>query len=617
MNWKNENVLIFLSILVLAILFMNMFSSPQSVNNQEIIYSEFVYKVRSGEVLSAQIIGDSTAEGFFADGTPYRTILPPSYPGLVEFLRKNQVQISYVPEEGTPWYISILIHWGPFIFIFLIWIYLMRRMQGGGGGAGRLFSLGKSRANRVDPNEHGITFKDVAGIEEAKDDLQEIIEFLRDPDKFRKLGGKIPKGVLMSGPPGTGKTLLAKAVAGEAAVPFFSMSGSDFVEMFVGVGASRVRDLFEEGRKNLPCILFIDELDAVGRHRGSGLGSGNDEREQTLNQLLVEMDGFDATDGIIIIASTNRPDVLDPALLRPGRFDRQIHVPLPDVSGRLEILKIHIQKVNVVEDVDLQVIAKGTPGFSGADLKNLVNESALMAARNNEDVVALPHFEEARDKILMGPERKTMVMSEKEKRSTAYHEAGHALVAMLLPKSDPVHKVTIVPRGRAMGVTSFLPEQDVRTHDKEYLSNRIAIAMGGRAAEEIIFDELTTGASNDIQQATETVRNMICQWGMSERLGPIVLDDNQEQLMVGTNFGREQNYSDETAKMIDQEMLYMINHYYQKAKTLLLDHIQVLHQVAEILMEEETIHGQRIQELLTGNPNRDAKTVFTEPDPVT
>ena len=592
---KSENVLIIFSILVLAVLLMNIFSSSGGSDAQSLNYSDFVNQVREGNIVTATIIGNTSIEGNNLDGSMYQTNIPPQNPNLVNMLREHKVQVSSVPEAGMPWYLSLLIHWGPFIFIFAIWILLMRRMQ---GPAGRLFSLGKSRAQRIDPSKRKITFQDVAGVEESKDELVEIIDFLRDPAKFRKLGGRIPKGVLMSGPPGTGKTLLAKAVAGEAEVPFFSISGSDFVEMFVGVGASRVRDLFEEGRKDAPCILFIDEIDAVGRSRGSGLGSGNDEREQTLNQLLVEMDGFDAMEGIIVIAATNRPDVLDPALLRPGRFDRQIHVSLPDVKGREEILKIHSRKITLMEGVDLSVIARGTPGFSGADLKNLVNESALGAARKNHKTVALEDFEKARDRVLMGPERSSMVMSEKEKLSTAYHEAGHALVAMLTDNADPVHKVTIVPRGRALGVTSFLPENDNRAYDMDYLAGRVTIAMGGRAAEEIIFNEITTGASNDIQQATNTVRDMICRYGMNETIGPIALSDDTQQHVFGRDFGKEREYGEKTASQVDREMRKMLKAHYQKAKKILTVHIEVLHKMAKILMEEETIDGQQIQSLL-------------------
>ena len=598
MQWKKENVLILLSLLVLAFFLINMFSGGGRGRQQsrELIYSDFKNLVAAGEISNAQFVGDTRIEGFTLDGTPYRTYVPENDTKLVDFLRHFQVQINYSPEQGLPWYLNLLIHWGPFLLIFGIWIFLMRRMQG--MGAGRLFSLGRSRAQKMDPDKMKITFKDVAGVEEAKSDLSETIEFLKDPTKFRKLGGRIPKGMLMSGPPGTGKTLLAKGVAGEADVPFFSMSGSDFVEMFVGIGASRVRDLFEEGRRNAPCILFIDEIDAVGRSRGAGLGSGNDEREQTLNQLLVEMDGFDATEGVIIIAATNRPDVLDPALLRPGRFDRQVHVPLPDIRGREEILKIHAEKVQMSENVDLSVIARGTPGFSGADLKNLVNEAALGAARHNKTALTLADFEWARDKVMMGPERRSMLITDREKETTAYHEAGHALVSALLPKSDPIHKVTIVPRGRAMGLTAYLPENDVQSYDREFLMNRITIAMGGRAAEELIFNELTTGASNDIQQATDMARNMICRWGMSDKLGPIVLGTDDQQHVLGRDIGSEREYSEDTAVEIDKEMRSTIKTHYRKAKKLLKDNIKVLHKIAEVLIQEETIEGKRILELL-------------------
>jgi cell division protease FtsH len=601
MHSKNEKLLIILSVVVLAVFLVNMFSGNQSANDNtrisELIYTDFKHEVAAGSILSAQFVGDAKIEGFADSGQAYRTYIPPNDPGLIDLLRRNQVQINYIPEPGLPWYLELVIHWGPFLLIFGIWIFLMRRMQGGLGGAGKLFTLGRSRANKIEPDQLGITFANVAGVEEAKTELEETIEFLRDPTKFRKLGGRIPKGMLMSGPPGTGKTLLAKAVAGEAEVPFFTISGSDFVEMFVGVGASRVRDLFEEARRTGPCIVFIDEIDAVGRSRGAGLGSGNDEREQTLNQLLVEMDGFEPTDGIIVIAATNRPDVLDSALLRPGRFDRQVDVPLPDVKGREAILQIHAAKVLMAEGVELNIVARGTPGFSGADLKNLVNEAALGAARHNKTALTLADFEWARDKILMGPERKSMVMKEDEKRITAYHEAGHALVSVLLPKTDPVHKVTIVPRGRAMGVTAYLPEQDHRNYEKEYLQHRLIIAMGGRAAEEIIFDEFTTGASNDIQQATEMARNMITRWGMSESFGPIVLDNDDQQIVFGREIGAEREYSEDTAEKIDVELRTLIARQYDRAKELLRDNISVLHRVAELLLEEEVLDGSRIVEL--------------------
>ena len=601
MHSKNEKLLIILSVVVLAVFLVNMFSGNQSANDNtrisELIYTDFKHEVATGSILSAQFVGDAKIEGFADSGQAYRTYIPPNDPGLIDLLRRNQVQINYIPEPGLPWYLELVIHWGPFLLIFGIWIFLMRRMQGGLGGAGKLFTLGRSRANKIEPDQLGITFANVAGVEEAKTELEETIEFLRDPTKFRKLGGRIPKGMLMSGPPGTGKTLLAKAVAGEAEVPFFTISGSEFVEMFVGVGASRVRDLFEEARRTGPCIVFIDEIDAVGRSRGAGLGSGNDEREQTLNQLLVEMDGVEPTDGIIVIAATNRPDVLDSALLRPGRFDRQVYVPLPDVKGREAILQIHAAKVLMAEGVELNIVARGTPGFSGADLKNLVNEAALGAARHNKTALTLADFEWARDKILMGPERKSMVMKEDEKRITAYHEAGHALVSVLLPKTDPVHKVTIVPRGRAMGVTAYLPEQDHRNYEKEYLQHRLIIAMGGRAAEEIIFDEFTTGASNDIQQATEMARNMITRWGMSESFGPIVLDNDDQQIVFGREIGAEREDSEDTAEKSDVELRALIARQYDRAKELLRDNISVLHRVAELLLEEEVLDGSRIAEL--------------------
>ena len=599
---KRENVLIILSMLVLAFFLAKMFDSGKMSSgnrrSQELIYSDFKALVASGEIAKAQIVGDSLIEGFTQDGLGFRTYIPAEDPSVIDYLRLYQIPINYVPEKSMPWYLNILINWGPFLLIFGIWLVLMRRMQGGAGGGGGLFSIGRSRAKKVEPSEMKITFNDVAGVEEAKDDLGETVEFLKDPAKFRKLGGRIPKGMLMSGSPGTGKTLLAKAVAGESGVPFFSMSGSDFVEMFVGVGASRVRDMFEQGRQNAPCIIFIDEIDAVGGSRGTGMGGGNDEREQTLNQLLVEMDGFDGMEGIIVIAATNRPDVLDPALLRPGRFDRHVTIPLPDVKGREEILNIHAKKVQMVEGVDMSIIARGTPGFSGADLKNLINEAALGGARNNKTELNLADFEWARDKVMMGTERKSMVMSEKEKRNTAYHEAGHALVSALLPKSDPIHKVTIVPRGRALGMTAYLPENDNHSYDFEYLSNRITIAMGGRAAEEIIFDEVTTGASNDIQQATDTIRNMICRWGMSKSFGPIVFGRDNQLNVLGRDIGKDREYSEKTATEIDEEMRKTIKYLDEKAKKLLRDNIEVLHKIVEVLMKKETIDGSYIMKLL-------------------
>ena len=596
MNARNKNFLIGLVVIVIAIVVMNVISTRQQAP-REVPYSEFLQRVRAGQVVSVVVAG-SRINGEQADGTRFATTAPKD-PKLVERLQRNNVNINIRPDSGTPWYLSILLHWAPFLLIIGVWIFLMRRMQGGGN---RLFSLGKSRAHRADDTAKKTTFADVAGVEEAKEDLVEIIDFLNDPQKFRKLGGKIPKGVLMIGPPGTGKTLLARAVAGEAGVPFFSISGSDFVEMFVGVGASRVRDLFEEGRKNAPCILFIDEIDAVGRHRGAGLGSGHDEREQTLNQLLVEMDGFDTGEGVIVIAATNRSDVLDPALLRPGRFDRTVTVPLPDLRGRERILGIHAANVRMAEQVNLSVVARGTPGFSGADLRNLINEAALYAARQNKAHIELEDLEWARDKVLMGPERRTMIMSEAEKRNTAYHEAGHALVGALLPKTDPVHKITIVPRGHAMGLTSFLPTEDVHTHDREFLTNRIIVAMGGRAAEELVFGQVTTGAGNDIQQATQTARNMVTLWGMSDAVGPITLGGGEEQHFLGRDIGMDRQYGEEMAELIDNEVHSLVVTAYEKAKGLLRDNIDLLHSLAQRLIDQETVDGDVLRAMLQPQP---------------
>jgi len=594
LNARNKNFLIGLVIIVMAIVVMNVVTSKHTTP-KDVLYSDFLHRVKNGQVSSVVMSGDRI-QFEQLDGGSYSVNVPKD-PTLISTLQNNNVKITAQPDAGSPWYVSIFLHWGPFILIIAVWIFLMRRMQGGGN---RLFSLGKSRARRVDDKSRRATFADVAGVEEAKEDLVEIIEFLKDPQRFRKLGGKIPKGLLMVGPPGTGKTLLARAVAGEAEVPFFTISGSDFVEMFVGVGASRVRDLFEEGRKNAPCIMFIDEIDAVGRHRGAGLGSGHDEREQTLNQLLVEMDGFDTSEGVIVMAATNRVDVLDPALLRPGRFDRTVNVPLPDVRGRERILAIHAAKVRLAQGVDFSVIAKGTPGFSGADLRNLVNEAALYAARLNKTAVELIDMEWARDKVLMGPERRSMLMTEDEKRNTAYHEAGHAIVGSLVPKSDPVHKVTIVPRGAALGVTSFLPQEELHNHDRDYLMSSIMVAMGGRAAEELIFgdDAVTTGASNDIQKATQTARNMVTQWGMSEAIGPMTLDLGEEQHFLGRDIGLERPYGEDTAELVDQEINEILKAAYQKSKTLLSDNIDKLHTLAKRLIEHETVEGDELRALL-------------------
>ena len=592
MNPRNKNFMIGLVVIVVAIIIMNVLTSKRP-SPQELLYSDFLTSAQQGQIMAVTISGNRIT-GERIDGSNFTTYAPRD-PELIPTLQNADVNITVRPDSGTPWYMSILLHWGPFIFIIAIWIFLMRRMQGGGN---RLFSLGKSRARRVDESGKRYTFADVAGVEEAKEELVEIIEFLKDPNKFRKLGGKIPKGVLMIGPPGTGKTLLAKAVAGEANVPFYTISGSDFVEMFVGVGASRVRDLFEEGRKNAPCIVFIDEIDAVGRHRGAGLGSGHDEREQTLNQLLVEMDGFDSSEGVIVVAATNRVDVLDPALLRPGRFDRTVVVPLPDVRGREQILGIHSGNVKMAGGVDLTVVAKGTPGFSGADLRNLVNEAALYAARENKNVVELNDLEWARDKVMMGPERRSMLMSDEEKRNTAYHEAGHALVGACLPKADPVHKITIVPRGQALGLTSFLPREEVHNHDRDYLLAKIMVAMGGRAAEELILKELSTGASNDIQQATKIANKMVTEWGMSEKIGPITLGTGTEQHFLGRDIGMDREYGEDMADLIDNEVHDILQTCYDKAKSILSEHLDKLHELAKKLVDHETVEAVELEALL-------------------
>ncbi|HUJ74843.1 MAG TPA: ATP-dependent zinc metalloprotease FtsH [bacterium] len=593
MNSRNKNFLIGLIVFVVAVVILNILTSTRT-SPKELVYSDFLHRVQNNQVASVVMAG-SRIDGVQPDGTQFTTQAPRD-PNLVPTLQRANVKITVRPDSGTPWYVGLFLHWGPFILIIAVWIYLMRRMQGGGS---RLFSLGKSRARRMDDKAKRTTFADVAGVEEAKEDLVEIIEFLKDPQRFRKLGGKIPKGVLMVGPPGTGKTLLARAVAGEADVPFFTISGSDFVEMFVGVGASRVRDLFEEGRKNAPCILFIDEIDAVGRHRGAGLGSGHDEREQTLNQLLVEMDGFDTSEGVIVIAATNRVDVLDPALLRPGRFDRTVVVPLPDVEGRERILGIHAARVKMAPTVDLSLIAKGTPGFSGADLRNLVNEAALYAARQARPQVNQAELEWARDKVMMGPERKSMVMTQEEKRNTAYHEAGHALIGSLLPRADPVHKVTIVPRGPALGLTSFLPKEEIHNQDRDYLFARIMVAMGGRAAEELVFGDVSTGAGNDIQQATQIARNMVTQWGMSEKVGPINFGTGEEQYFLGRDIGMDRHYGEETAQIIDQEVQGILRTSYEKTKALLKANMDKLERLAKRLIEEETVEGDDLRGMLS------------------
>ncbi len=593
MNPFYKNLALWLVISLMVILLFNIFNqTPQS--SHETTYSEFITSVENGEVAQVTIQGDNIS-GTNRNGKPFRTLAPRD-PDLVRILRDHGVDIQAKPEEGSPWYMTVLVSWFPMLLLIGVWIFFMRQMQVGGGKA---MSFGKSRARVLNENSRKVTFEDVAGVDEAKEELQEIVEFLKEPKKFTRLGGRIPKGVLLVGGPGTGKTLLGRAVAGEAGVPFFSISGSDFVEMFVGVGASRVRDLFMQGKKNAPCIIFVDEIDAVGRHRGAGLGGGHDEREQTLNQLLVEMDGFESNEGVILIAATNRPDVLDPALLRPGRFDRQVVVPLPDIRGREGILKVHLRKKPLAPDVDLNLLAKGTPGFSGADLENLGNEAALLAARKNKQWVEMTDFEDAKDKVMMGLERKSMILSEDEKRVTAYHETGHALVAKLLPgATDPLHKVTIIPRGRALGVTQQLPQDDRHTYSKEYLENRISIMMGGRVAEEIVFNERTTGASNDIERATGMARRMVCEWGMSEKMGPLSFGKREEQIFLGREIAQHRDYSEQTAIEIDDEVRRIVESNYMRAKDLMTENIEMLHRVAHALLERETLDNKDVDEII-------------------
>jgi len=595
MNQLYKNLALWMVIGLIVILLFNLFSSTQSPR-EEIVFSDFMRKVETGEVREVTIKGNNVS-GRLADGSNFKTYTV-DYPDLVKILRDRGVRIIAKPPEQNPWW-NVVYSVLPMLLFIGVWIFFMRQMQGGGAKA---LSFGKARARLVADKQNKITFQDVAGVDEAKEELKEIIEFLKDPPKFQRLGGKIPKGVLLVGPPGTGKTLLAKAIAGEANVPFFSIAGSDFVEMFVGVGASRVRDLFGQGKKHAPCIIFMDEIDAVGRHRGAGLGGGHDEREQTLNQLLVEMDGFETNEGVILIAATNRPDVLDPALLRPGRFDRQVVVPRPDVRGREEILKVHARRVPLAPDVDLRLLARGTPGFSGADLANLVNEAALLAARRNKKVVERTDFDEAKDKVLMGVERRSMVISEEEKKTTAFHEAGHALVAILLPGADPVHKVTIIPRGRALGITQQLPTDDKYTYSKDYLLNRITISLGGRAAEEVVFGQKTTGAGDDLEKATELARKMVCEWGMSEKLGPLTFGKREETIFLGKEFARHQDYSEETAVLIDGEIKRIVMDCAEKARRLIEEQIEKLHLLARALLEREVLDADEITQIVSGSP---------------
>ena len=567
--------------------------SKQYRREPEIIFSEFMAAVDRGDVREVVIQGNNI-QGKYKNGESFRTFEPDD-PELVKSLREKQVKIAVKPDDESPWYMLLLLNWFPMLLLIGVWIFFMRQMQVGGGKA---MSFGKSRAKLLTENQHRVTFSDVAGVDEAKDDLQEIIAFLKDPKKFTRLGGRIPKGCLLVGAPGTGKTLLARAIAGEAGVPFFSISGSDFVEMFVGVGASRVRDLFIQGKKKAPCIIFIDEIDAVGRHRGAGLGGGHDEREQTLNQLLVEMDGFESNEGVILIAATNRPDVLDPALLRPGRFDRHVVVPRPDIKGREGILQVHTRKVPLSMDVDVRVLARSTPGFTGADLENLVNEAALLAARNSKEKVDMLDLELAKDKVMMGAERRSMIISDEEKRNTAYHEAGHALVAKLLPGADPIHKVTIIPRGMALGLTQQLPVDERHTYPREYLLTSLVILFGGRVAEELVLEHMTTGAGNDIEKATDLARRMVCEWGMSEKLGPMTFGKKEEEIFLGRDFTQKADYSRSTAIEIDAEVRRIIQESYHRAKDLLTTNLRLLHKVAEKLLEKEVLDGSEIDAIV-------------------
>ncbi|MBT0664601.1 ATP-dependent zinc metalloprotease FtsH [Geobacter pelophilus] len=592
MNQFYKNLALWLVISLMMILLFNLFNKPKPAQ-ERLNYSEFVTAVDAGKVASVIIQGNDII-GKFSDGKEFRSFKPADA-NLTPKLLEKKIAVSARPDEEKFSWFSIFISWFPLILLVGVWIFFMRQMQAGGGKA---MSFGKSRAKLLTEAQGKITFEDVAGIEEAKEELEEIISFLKDPKKFTKLGGRIPKGVLLMGPPGTGKTLLARAIAGEAGVPFFSISGSDFVEMFVGVGASRVRDLFVQGKKSAPCIIFIDEIDAVGRHRGAGLGGGHDEREQTLNQLLVEMDGFESNEGVILIAATNRPDVLDPALLRPGRFDRQVVVPRPDVKGREMILKVHAKKVPLSPEVNLEVIARGTPGFSGADLSNVVNEAALLAARKNKTVVEMIDFDDAKDKVLMGVERRSMVISDEEKKNTAYHEAGHTLVAKLIPGTDPVHKVSIIPRGRALGVTMQLPIEDKHSYTKESLLDRIAVLMGGRAAEEIIFNSKTTGAGNDIERATEIARKMVCEWGMSDKMGPVTFGKKDESIFLGRDMAMHKNFSEATAVEIDNEIRRIVDENYSRVVKMLSEHVDLLHKLSKELIEKENLTGDEVEKIV-------------------
>jgi cell division protease FtsH len=608
LNSTAKTILFWVLILATAVLLYNVVQHTTSRGAQTFTFTRFLQEVERGNVKDVTIADSDITGHLSGSGEQFKTVMPMDYPELINILRDKQVQITGEKPSQSPW-LAALVSWAPFLFLIGFWIFFMRQMQSGGNKA---LSFGKSRARLLTAHQKKVTFKDVAGVEEAKEELQEIIDFLKEPQKFQKLGGRIPKGVLLVGPPGTGKTLLARAIAGEANVPFFSISGSDFVEMFVGVGASRVRDLFEQGKKNAPCIIFIDEIDAVGRHRGAGLGGGHDEREQTLNQLLVEMDGFESNEGVILIAATNRPDVLDPALLRPGRFDRRVVVARPDVKGREGILAVHVRKIPLADDVDISVVARSTPGFSGADLANLVNEAALNAARNNQKTVTHEDFEMAKDKVLMGVARKSLIISDHEKRVTAYHEAGHAMVAAMIEGADPLHKVTIIPRGMALGVTQQLPVDDRHTYPRKYLEGQLAIMMGGRLAEELFLATMTTGAGNDIEQATELARKMVCQYGMSS-LGPLTFGKQEEQIFLGREIAQHRDYSEETAIAIDTEVRKFIMQGYERAKSILSENRDALVRIAEALLERESLDAAEIKMLIAGQPLVERRSPRVEP----
>ena len=602
-NPLNRNLFIWLFIVLFGLFIFNIYYKPKKVYDT-IIFSDFIEAVQSSNIISVTIQGKNIL-GTYKNGKEFKSYAADD-PELMKMLREHGVKINAKPDDDSGMWQNIFISWFPMLLLIGVWIFFMRQMQGGGGKA---MAFGKSRARLSTSKENKVTFQDVAGVEEAKEELEEIIEFLIEPKKFTKLGGRIPKGVLLVGPPGTGKTLLARAIAGEANVPFFNISGSDFVEMFVGVGASRVRDLFNQGKKNAPCIIFIDEIDAVGRHRGAGLGGGHDEREQTLNQLLVELDGFESNEGVIVVSATNRPDVLDPALLRPGRFDRQIIVATPDVKGREAILGIHTRKIVLAKDVDLSIIARGTPGFSGADLANLANEAALVAARREKKEIEMDDFEHAKDKVLMGAERRSMIIPLQERKNAAYHEAGHALVARMIPNADPIHKVTIIPRGMALGITQQLPIDERHTYSREYLLDNVTILLGGRVAEELVLNHMTTGAGNDIERATAIVRKMVCEWGMSEKLGPLNYGKNEEHIFLGREIGRHRDFGENTAQEIDGELRKLITDCYDRAKGLLVERINALHTIANALLDKETLDGPEIDTIIKDSLNGEGDSV--------